>query len=79
MSNMNAFVEGLSKEKLLCYFILLWGISWALGDLNSLIYYISSSYPNLFERLFGLLTNLIGLLAGVVLTFFGLKMLGLSK
>jgi hypothetical protein len=76
---MNAFVEGLSKEKLLCYFILLWGISWVLGDLNSFIYYISSSYPNLLDRLFGLLTNVIGLLAGVALTLFGLKLLGMSK
>jgi hypothetical protein len=76
---MNTFVEGLSKEKLLCYFILLWGISWALGDLNSLVYYVSSAYPNLLERLFGLLTNLIGLLAGVALTLFGLKLLGMSK
>jgi hypothetical protein len=76
---MNAFVEGLSKEKLLCYFLLLWGVSWVLGDLNSLIYYVSSSYPGLLDRLFGLVTNLIGLLAGLALTFFGLKLLGLSK
>jgi len=79
MSNVNEFINGLSKEKLLCYFLLLWGISWVLSDISSLIYYVSSEYTSIFDRLFGILTNIIGLLAGLALTFFGAKLLGISK
>lgn len=80
MSNVTSFIEGLSKEKLLCYFILLWGISWIIGDVNSLAYYIFNEYrPGIFDLILGSLGSLIGLLAGVALTFFGLKLLGMSK
>ena len=80
MSNATNYVEGLSKEKLLCYFILLWGVSYILSSVNGLLYYLLSSYrPGIIEILFGVLGDLVGLLIGAVLTLFGMKLLGLSK
>jgi hypothetical protein len=79
MSNVNSFIEGLSKEKLLCFFILLWGISWVIGDVNSLIYYLTSSYQGILDKLLSLLSTLVGLLAGLALTLFGFKLLTLTK
>ena len=80
MSNVTNIVEGLSKEKLLCYFILLWGVSYILGSVNGLLYYLLSSYrPGIIEILFGVLGDLVGLLIGAVLTLFGMKLLGMSN
>jgi hypothetical protein len=73
MSTTANFVEGLSKERLLCYFVLLWGVSW-------LLYYATTQYrPGIIELLFGVLRDLLDLLIGGVLTAFGMKLLGLSK
>jgi hypothetical protein len=80
MSTTANFVEGLSKERLLCYFVLLWGVSWVLGGLDGLLYYATTQYrPGIIELLFGVLRDLLDLLIGGVLTAFGMKLLGLSK
>lgn len=80
MSTATNFVEGLSKERLLCYFVLLWGVSYLLGGVDGLWYYATTQYrPGIIELLFGVLRDLLDLLIGGVLIAFGMKLLGLSK
>lgn len=80
MSTTTNYVEGLSKERLLCYFVLLWGVSFILGGLDGLVYYATTQYrPSIVELLFGVLRDLLSLLIGGVLAAFGMKLLGLSK
>jgi len=74
MSNMNGFVESLSKERLLCFFILLFGISYLWGGIVGLIYYASSEHPSPLIWL-SLLNDLISIGAGGALTLFGIKLL----
>ena len=80
MTEVNTIVEGLSKERLLCYFILLWGVSFILGGLSGITYTLSSGYPQpLGYTILGTLQDLLSLGIGGVLSLFGLKLLGMSK
>lgn len=80
MTEVNKIVEGLGKEQLLSWFIVLWGISWILGGLSGFAYTIFSGYPQpLLNTIIGSIQDLVSLAIGGVLTLFGLKLLGMSK
>jgi len=80
LTEVNRIVEGLSKERLLCYFFVLWGISYILGGISGIAYTLFSGYPQpILNTLIGSLQDLVSLAIGGVLSLFGLKLLGMSK
>ena len=75
MSNMNGFVESLSKERLLCFFILLFGISYLWGGIVGFVYYAFGAYssnPLIWPQIGSYFINMS---AGTALTVFDIKLL----
>lgn len=69
-------VELLGKEKFVVYFVLLWAGSFFFWNLSSLaygIFHLGSALSGL-----ALISNLLELLAGVVLGILGFKLLGMN-
>jgi len=69
-------VDLLEKEKLVVYFVLLWGGSWFFWNISSEIYYAGHMKSALNG--FAFFNNLIDLLVGVMVVLLGFKMLGVK-
>ena len=69
-------IELLEREKLVAYFVLLWGGSFFFWNLSSEIYYVSNM-TSAFSA-FAFVNNIIELIAGIMLALLGFKLLGAS-
>jgi len=69
-------VEKLSKEKLVGYFLILWGASFFFNAISGLAYYAtySESYFSV-QMAFNILSDLTGLAIAALLIMIGLKVL----
>lgn len=69
-------VEKLSKEKLVGYFLILWGASFFFNAISGLAYYAtySGSYFSV-QMAFGILSDLTSLAIAALLIIIGLKVL----
>jgi hypothetical protein len=77
--NIKGFLDGLSQEKYLVYFLLAWAgtfFFWSISSILSEINYISVGYDqNIASSIVYLLAKLCGLGAGIVLAIVSLKLL----
>ena len=67
-------VEKLSKEKIVGYFLILWGASFFFNAVSGLIYYAGSRYFSA-QMAFGILSDLTSLAIAALLIILGLKIL----
>lgn len=75
---MEEVLKKLSKEKLVGYFLILWGLSsFLINGLFSITYFAGSQYQTLYGAVsssVGVIANLISIAAGIVLIILGYKM-----
>jgi hypothetical protein len=74
-TSMRDIVETLSKEKLVGYFLILWGATFFFNAISGLAYY--ATYGSYFsaQMAFGVLSDLTGLAIAAILIILGLKVL----
>jgi hypothetical protein len=81
---MSTFLEKLSKEKLLGYFFILWGISFLISVLNLLPFYLAGGYTQTWQLSefssvsyisLGVFSSLLSLGEGIILILLGYKII----
>jgi len=68
-------VENLSKEKLVGYFLILWGATFFFNAISGLAYYATYSSYFSVQMAFSVLSDLTGLAIAALLIILGLKVL----
>jgi hypothetical protein len=80
--NLKGFLDGLSQEKYLVYFVLLWAgtfFCWGISRTISEVSYINGGYdPNVASSIVYILANLLSIGAGIALAIVSLKLLNIN-
>ncbi len=81
---MSTFLKKLSKEKLLGYFFILWGLSFLISGLNLVPFYLAGGYIQALQLLefssvtyisLGIFGSLLSILMGITLILLGYKVI----